>query len=101
MAKITAALKAARTAERKRLINQPVRSRVKTLLTQAESVIGSGDREAAAGAVKKAIAKLDGAGTKGVLHRNNIARRKSRLVKKYNKSLLAAPKQQAEEKKGK
>jgi small subunit ribosomal protein S20 len=41
-------------------------------------------------AVKTAIRALDKAVNKGVLHRNNAARRKSRLMKRYNRALAAA-----------
>ncbi len=104
MANISSAQKVARAAERKRRVNQPVRSKVKTLIGQAESLIASGEREAAAEIVKKTVATLDGARTKGVLHRNNVARRKSRLVRKLNTALkapAASEPQKSEEKKEK
>ena len=98
MANVSSAQKVARAAERKRLANQPVRTRAKTLIGQAESLMASGEREAAAEAVKKAVATLDGAATKGVLHRNSVARRKSRLVRKLNKALKLPAAEPAEAK---
>ena len=44
-------------------------------------MIESGDKEKAAVQVKEAIQKLDHAAAKGVIHKNNAARRKSRLMK--------------------
>jgi small subunit ribosomal protein S20 len=44
-------------------------------------MIESGDQEAAVTAVQKAISELDLAASKGVIHRKNAARRKSRLMK--------------------
>jgi small subunit ribosomal protein S20 len=61
------------------------KSQVKTLVRRAEQTILSGtpDEEA----VRAAITRLDKAAVKGVIHKNNAARRKSRLMKKFNLSL--------------
>jgi small subunit ribosomal protein S20 len=91
MPKLSSAQKIARSAERKHRINQPIKTRVKNLISMAESAIASGNRESAAEAVKKAVAALDSAKTKGVLHPNNVARRKSRLVNKYNQAFATKP----------
>jgi small subunit ribosomal protein S20 len=89
------AAKAMRQAERRRLRNQPIRSAARTHVRKARLAIAAGDApEAALAAVVKAQAYLDSAATKGVIHKRNAARRKSRLMKRYNK-LIAA--QQAEE----
>ena len=64
--------------------NKAVRSEVKTNITKAEKTIFSGDLEAAREAVKTAVTSLDKASEKGILHANNTARRKSRLLKKLN-----------------
>lgn len=52
------------------------------MLKKAEQTIASGSADAAA--VTAAISTLDKAATKGVIHKNNAARRKSRLMKKIN-----------------
>jgi small subunit ribosomal protein S20 len=81
------AQKEARVAERRRQRNKSVRSQVKTGITKAEKLIFSGELETARGAVVAAIASLDKAAEKGIIHSNNAARRKSRLMKKLNEAL--------------
>jgi len=78
------AQKQARVAERRRGRNKSVRSQVKTSITKAEKLIFSGGLETAREAVVAAIVSLDKAAEKGVIHSNNAARRKSRLMKKLN-----------------
>lgn len=69
-------------AQRKR--NRAVRSAVKTYISKAEEFIAAKELEPAKEAVRKATQALDKAVKKGVLHPNNAARRKSRLMKKFN-----------------
>jgi len=73
-----------RTSERKRLRNRPYRSAARTFVKKAELAIAAGDRESAVVAVPVAIRTLDRVASKGIIHRNNAARRKSRLMKKFN-----------------
>ena len=75
-----------RVTERRRLQNKSVRSLSKTNITKAERLISSGELEAAQKAVVVAVSSLDKAAEKGVIHPNNAARRKSRLMKKLNKA---------------
>ena len=75
-----------RASERKRLRNKPIRTLCKTNITKAEKLTFSGEREAAQKAVEAAISSLDKAAEKGIIHSNNAARRKSRLMKKLNKA---------------
>ena len=83
--------KQVRVAEKRRLRNKSVRSQVKTNITKAERLIFSGELEAAREVVVTAISSLDKAAEKGVLKRNNVARRKSRLMKKLNEALALSP----------
>ena len=85
------ALKQARVAGRRQLRNKSIRSQVKTNITKAEKLIFSGDLEAAGKAVSEAVSSLDKAAEKKMVHANNAARRKSRLLKKLNKA-AAQPK---------
>ncbi len=78
--------KQTRVAERKRLRNKSIHSLCKTNITKAEKLIFTGDLEAAQKAVVAAISSLDKAAEKGVIHPNNAARRKSRLMKKLNEA---------------
>jgi small subunit ribosomal protein S20 len=78
------AQKQMRVSERKRVRNQPIRSECKTRITKAEKLIFSGRMDEAAQAVADAVQVLDKAAEKGIIHANNAARRKSRLMKKLN-----------------
>ena len=78
------AQKQVRVSERKRVRNQPILSQCKTSVTKAEKLIFSGKLDEAAAAVAEAVSTLDKAAEKGVIHANNAARRKSRLLKKLN-----------------
>lgn len=84
MANSKSALKRIRTSEQRRQRNRPFRSSARTLVKKAELAISSGDQDAAAVAVLTATRTLDRVASKGVIHRNNAARRKSRLMKKFN-----------------
>jgi small subunit ribosomal protein S20 len=64
------------------------RSRVKTMVRKAEETILSG--ESSEEAIRLAMSTLDKAAVKGIIHKNNAARRKSRLVKKLVKFQAAA-----------
>jgi len=81
------AQKQARGAERRRLQNKSIRSLCKTNVTKAERLIFSGEFESAKQAIVEAISSLDKAVGKGVIHANNAARRKSRLMNKLNEAL--------------
>lgn len=82
MANTGSAKKRIRVNARKRLRNQMYRSRVKTMIKKAEQSIFDGTPDEAA--VREALRTLDKAAVKGILHKNNAARRKSRLMKKFN-----------------
>jgi len=79
-----------RTAEKRRLRNKSARSRVKTKVSKAGKLIASGELDSALGAVVVAVSALDKAAVKGIVHANNAARRKSRLVRKLNSATKAA-----------
>ena len=70
--------------ETKRLRNRPYRSAARTYVKKAEVAIRNGNQDAAATAVGDALSMLDRVASKGIIHRNNAARRKSRLMKKFN-----------------
>jgi len=85
------AQKQVRVAEKRQLRNKSVRSLCKTNITRAERLVFSGELEAAKQAVAEAIISLDKAAEKGVIHPNNAARRKSRLMKKLNEAQSLPP----------
>ena len=84
------AQKSAKVAQKHAERNKPVRSSVKTAVTKARRLILQNDLDAAQVAVKDATRALDKAAQKGVLHPNNAARRKSRLMKRLNQALTAS-----------
>lgn len=81
MANHKSALKRIRSNEKKRVRNRVVRSRARTEIKKARVLIQEGDLETARQAALEAIRTLDKAAGKGILHPNNAARRKSRLMK--------------------
>jgi len=84
------AQKQVRVVERRRLRNKSIRTLCKTNITKAERLILLGELESAQRVVLAAISSLDKADEKGVIHPNNAARRKSRLMKKLNEALSLA-----------
>lgn len=81
MANIKSAIKRNRQNEKRRLRNRVYRGSTRTQIKKARLMITSGDHENAVVEVNEAIKKLDRAASKGVIHKNNAARRKSRLMK--------------------
>lgn len=69
--------------------NQAFRSRARTAVRKARQLIERGDPSAVE-AVQEATKALDKAASKGVIHKNNAARRKSRLMQALNKSEVTA-----------
>ena len=90
MANIKSAIKSIRKDTRRTMRNKPVRSSLKTYVKNAVTQIGGGDQELSEEAVRTAVSKLDKAAEKGIIHKNQAARRKSRLMAKYNKQFLNA-----------
>ena len=76
--------KSARSSERKRIINRRVRSSTRTTVAKAVDALKRKESEEAESTVAQAVRALDKAVTKGILHRNNAARRKSRIMAKLN-----------------
>ena len=79
-----AAEKRMRQEQKRRLHNRSIKSLVRTQITKARNAIATG--EDAEEALRRAVSELDRAAKKGVIHRNNAARRKSRLMKRLNAS---------------
>jgi small subunit ribosomal protein S20 len=76
-----------RSSARKRERNRIVRSAARTHIKMVHKLISEGKLEEAQAAAKAAIRSLDKAAEKGVIHKNNAARRKSRLIKKLNETM--------------
>ncbi|MEJ5222930.1 MAG: 30S ribosomal protein S20 [Anaerolineales bacterium] len=82
MANIKSQIKRNRQNEKRRLRNRIVRGATRSAVREARQALETGNVEATKAAVIEAISKLDKAAEKGVIHKNNAARRKSRLMKK-------------------
>jgi len=81
-----------RQSRKRRLASMSIKSAVKTGVSRARAVIVSAPAEAGQ-AVRSASRALDKAATKGVIHKRAAARRKSRLARRLNRTLSAAPEQ--------
>ncbi len=81
MANKQSAIKRIRSSGRKRLRNQLYRSRARTFIKRARQLAGEGNLEEAQAAAEQAITTLDKAAVRGIIHRNNASRRKSRLIR--------------------
>lgn len=79
-----AAEKRMRQEQKRRLQNRSIKSVVKTQVTKARQAITTDSSTDAQEAVRAAVSELDRAAKKGVIHPNNAARRKSRLMKQLN-----------------
>ncbi len=80
--RIKSGIKRVEIAERNRQRNVAVKSRIKSAVRKTLEIISGGNTEEASTQFLAAQSQLDKAGTKGVLHKNTVARRKSRLAKR-------------------
>ncbi|MGD9917169.1 MAG: 30S ribosomal protein S20 [Paenirhodobacter sp.] len=80
MANTPQSKKRARQNERRNDINKARRSRIRTYLRKVEEAIASGDAEVAKAALTAAQPELARGVTKGVLHKNTVSRKMSRLA---------------------
>ena len=90
MANTKSAIKRVRSSERRRKINQVHRSRARTYVKKTRVLIADGKFDEAETMVREAASALDVAAQKGVIHPNNAARRKSRLMKQLNQAKQAS-----------
>ena len=84
MANTKSALKRNRQNKKRRLQNRYFRGVARAFVKKARTNIASEDLEAAREETQMAIKALDKAAQKGIIHKNNAARRKSRLVTQLN-----------------
>jgi small subunit ribosomal protein S20 len=89
MANHKSAIKRIRQNAKRRVYNRMYRSRARTFVKKARAAIESAkSQNDAVEATKAALIELDKAATKGVIHKRNAARRKSRLMKQLNAMLV-------------
>ena len=84
MANIKSAKKRVLVNRKKAERNKSIKSAVKTSIKKVEAAVAATDKEAAVAALTNAISTIDKAATKGVYHKNNAARKVSRLSKAVN-----------------
>ncbi|MDD6056857.1 MAG: 30S ribosomal protein S20 [Clostridiales bacterium] len=84
MANIKSAKKRILVAETKAARNKARKSEVKTAIKKVEAAVTANDKEAAKSALTVAISTIESAASKGIYHKNNCARKVSRLTKLVN-----------------
>jgi len=85
MANIKSAKKRIKITAARTERNKAIRSKVKTAVKKVEKAVAGGDKAAAAEALRLATIEIEKAQTKGVYHKNNAARKVSRLALAVNK----------------
>ncbi|RDH79982.1 30S ribosomal protein S20 [Mycolicibacterium moriokaense] len=85
MANIKSKVKRIRTNELARLRNQSVKSSLRTAVRSFREAADAGDKEKAAELLEATNRKLDKAASKGVIHKNQAANKKSALTRAFNK----------------
>ena len=90
LANTKSAIKRLRSSERRRLHNRVYRGQARTAVKKARGLMAAGNLEEAREAVQAASRALDKAAAKGIIHKNNAARRKSRLMQRLNQAENAA-----------
>ena len=81
MANLRSAIKRNRQNKKRRLRNRVYRGQARSFVRDARASMLEEDLDAAREATLKAVSALDKAAQKGVIHKNNASRRKSRLLK--------------------
>jgi small subunit ribosomal protein S20 len=84
LANIKSAKKRILVTEIRTARNKAIKSKVKTYSKKVELAVAEGNKEAAAAALSVAISEISKAGSKGVYHKNTVARKVSRLSKLVN-----------------
>ena len=88
MANTLSAQQRTRNSARKAVHNRLHRSRSRTFIANTRELIAEKNLDGATAEIVKAVSALDKAAGKGVIHKNNAARRKSRLMKALNKATI-------------
>lgn len=90
MANIKSSTKRARQSINRRERNRYFQTTARTLIKKTRNQIAGGELEEAEVTMRQAVKALDTAARKGIIHRNNAARRKSRLARTLNKAKAEA-----------
>lgn len=84
MPNIQSAIKRVKTSDARNAQNASVKSAMRTAVKKVEASVVNNDQDAAKANYLEAARKLDKAASKGLIHKNAVARKKSRLAKKVN-----------------
>lgn len=87
MPNIKSAAKRADIIRIRTLRNTRIKSALRTTIRKFEGALGVNNAEEAGAKLRNAVKAIDKAVTKGILHKNAASRKKSRLMKKFNKSM--------------
>ena len=86
MANIKSAKKRIKVIAKKTMRNRIIKSRTKTAIKKLLAAVAAGDKTKARQALVAAVSVIDKAASKGVYHKNNASRKKSRLTKIVNRA---------------
>ncbi|WP_031513227.1 30S ribosomal protein S20 [Desulfofalx alkaliphila] len=86
MPNIKSAEKRVRVTRKRTMRNTRIKSALRTIIRRFDESLTKANTEEAKLALQKALRALDKAVTKGVIHKNTAARKKSRLTKRFNRS---------------
>jgi len=84
VANTKSAEKRIKVTRRRTLRNKSLKSALRTAIRKFEDALAGAAREEAEAALRKALVAIDKAVTKGILHKNTAARKKSRLTRRFN-----------------
>lgn len=84
MANLKSSKKDVRRSDRRRAVNQGVKSSLKTFVKKVRTAAAGDDASATAEALRQAVKALDKAAQRGIIHKKQAARRKSRIAKAAN-----------------
>jgi len=90
VANIKSQIKRNRQNEKRRLRNKSVKSALKTAIRKFHEAMEAGDLDKATVLMRDASRKLDKAVSKGVIHKNQAANRKSAIAKRLHKALISS-----------
>lgn len=90
MANLKSSKKDLKRSEKRRLVNQSVKTALKTYVKKTRQAAASGDAAATSQALSIAAKQMDKAVQRGIIHKNQAARRKSRLAKAANAAAAAS-----------
>ena len=87
MPNIKSAAKRVETIHKRTIRNARLKSALRTTIRRFEEAMATANQDNAKAKLKVALVSIDKAVTKGILHKNTAARKKSRLTKRFNKTM--------------